>query len=365
MQGFPFLATPGRSVPKRRHPRNPPWDVQVLIGIVILLMLIPIAGYGYHYSRIGRYLVSTDDATVQAASVIISPAVSGHIVEVLVRDNQPVHAGQVLARMDDRDYRITFAAAQANVQAAQAAINCVQLEIEAQRLVLSQAHATVTADQAAITFTQEQSGRHEQIARVRGGAPKDVPRRSDDILQEKAALARDTATMDLSEKQAEALKATLARAQATLLQRQMALRQADLNLSYTTIASPISGTIGVWTPRVGQYVQPGTRLTVVVPLDSVYVIANYKETQITDIQQGQPVAVAVDMLPGTFVHGTVDSIAPATEEEFALLSTDNDTGNSSKTVRHVPVKIMIDPSDPLLGQLRPGMTVEPTINTHA
>jgi membrane fusion protein (multidrug efflux system) len=364
MEGFPFLVTPGGGMPERRHSGTLPWDVQVLTGIAILLTLIAIVAYSYHHWSAGRFLVSTDDATVHAASVVISARVSGH-VQVLVKDNQPIRAGQMLARIDDRDYRTAVAAAHANVEAAQAAINCMEQELEVQRLAVTQAHATVDADQAALTSAQEQSGRYEQIARMRRGAPQDVQQRSDDNHQKEAVLARDTATMDVSEIQAEALKAALARARATLLQRQVVLRQADLNLSYTTITSPIAGTIGVWTPRVGRHVQPGTRLTVVVPLDSLYVIANYKETRIADIRPGQPVAIAVDMFAGTFVHGTVDSIAPATEEELDLQSPTNGTGNFIKTVQHVPVKIMIDPSDPLLDHLRPGMSVESTINTGA
>lgn len=365
MKGSPFLVNPRRGMPERGHPHTLPWDEQVLTGIAILLALIAIVAYGYSHRTAGRFLVSTDDATVQAASVIISPRVSGSIVQVLVKDDQPVRAGQMLARIDDRDYRTAVAVAQANVQAAQAAINRMQQELEVQRLAVTQAYATVEADQAALTSVREEPGRYGQIARVRGGAPQDVQQRRDDNHQKQAVLARDTATMDMSEMQAEALKAALARARATLSQWQVALRQADLNLSYTTITSPIAGTIGVWTPRVGRDVQPGTRLTVVVPLDSMYVIANYKETQITDVRRGQPVAIAVAMFPGTVAHGTVDSIAPATKEELSPQSPNTGTGSFIKTVQHVPVKITIDPSDPLLGHLHPGMSVESTINTDA
>lgn len=364
MAEVPFLASPGRGVPERGHSPNLPWDMWVLIGIATLLTLTASLAYGYHYRTAGRFLVSTDNATIQAASTTISPRVSGHIAEVLVKDNEPVHAGQVLARLDDRDYRTAVAAGQADVQAGQNAINYVEHEIKAQQLALTQAHAIVTADHAALISAQEHSGHRQEIARTRGGPPQDVQRRSDDLLQKAAAFARDTSTMDASETQFEALKAALAQERAALLRRQVALRQAGLNLSYTTITSPISGTTGVWAQPVGQYVRPGTRLTMVVPLDSVYVIANYKQTQITDIQPGQPATVATDMFPGTLVYGSVDSIAPATEEHLNSQSRDNGIGDFSETVQHVPVKIVIDPSNPLLGQLRPGVSVEATINTH-
>ena len=168
-----------------------------------------------------------------------------------------------------------------------------------------------------------------------------------------------------AEKQVDVLQAQVARAKAALAQRQGELRQAELNESYTTITAPLDGTVGARTLRVGQYVQAGTQLMAVVPLQNVYVTANYKETQLTDVRAGQPVTLGVDTYPGAVVHGVVDSIAPASGQEFALLPPDNATGNFTKIVQRVPVKITIDPKDPLVGRLRPGMSVEPTIDTNS
>jgi membrane fusion protein, multidrug efflux system len=139
--------------------------------------------------------------------------------------------------------------------------------------------------------------------------------------------------------------------------------QAELNLSYTTITAPVDGTVGVRTLRVGEYVQAGTQLMAVAPLQAVYVVANYKETQLTDVQPGQAVTIDIDTFPGAVVHGHVDSLAPASGQEFALLPPDNATGNFTKIVQRIPVKIEIERNEPLLGRLRPGMSVEPTIDT--
>jgi membrane fusion protein, multidrug efflux system len=176
-------------------------------------------------------------------------------------------------------------------------------------------------------------------------------------------LDHDIAAAGAAEKQVGILGTQLTQARAVLLQRRANLRQAELNVSYATITAPIDGTVGARTLRVGQYVQAGTQLMAVVPLQAVYVTANYKETQLTNVRAGQKVEIDVDTFPGAVVHGVVDSIAPASGQEFSLLPPDNATGNFTKIVQRVPVKIVIDPNDPLIGRLRPGMSVEPTIDT--
>ena len=157
----------------------------------------------------------------------------------------------------------------------------------------------------------------------------------------------------------------MAQANAALAQQHALLHQAELNIGYTTITSPTNGQVGVRTLRVGQYVQAGTQLMAIVPLHAVYVVANYKETQLTRVHAGQAVTISVDTFPSAVVHGKVDSIAPASGQESALLPPDNATGNFTKIVQRVPVKIFINLSDPLIGRLRPGMSVEATIDTRA
>jgi len=161
------------------------------------------------------------------------------------------------------------------------------------------------------------------------------------------------------------LKAEIVQAEASLARAQAIQSQAELNLGYTTVTAPIDGVVGNRTLRVGQYVQAGTQLMSVVPASGAYVVANYKETQLTDVHEGQAVDIAVDMFPGQIVHGHVDSIAPASGQEFALLPPDNATGNFTKVVQRIPVKIALDSGNASLVELRPGMSVIPTIETHA
>lgn len=364
MDGSQFVGpvAPGGRVNAGRRRR--PWPLrQILIGLAGFLALLGVTAYGRYYWDVGRFLVSTDDAYVQAHSVIISPQVSGSIVDVPVNDNQKVQAGQVLARIDPRDYETALAGARASVAAAQASIDNLRQQIDAQKLTVEEARAAVAADQAALTFSQEQDGRYERLARTGAGAMQDAQQWQSAILERRADVARDTAAVGVAQRQIDVLGTALAKAKATLQHEQAAAQQAELNLGYATITAPVDGTIADRTLRVGQYVQAGTQLMAVVPLQAVYVVGNYKETQLTDVHKGQPVAIDVDTFPGQTVHGVVDSIAPASGEEFSLLPADNATGNFVKIVQRIPVKIAIDPHDPLFGRLRPGMSVEPTINT--
>lgn len=336
---------------------------RILLITGAVALIIGIAIYGGYWWKDGRFLVSTDDAYVDADSVIISPKISGYISEVAVEDNQPVLAGQVLARIDDRDYQTALASAQAAVAAERAAIDDLTQQIGKQQLSVAQAQATVAADQAAVTFASQDYRRYETLSRNGAGTVQSAQQATSVILQDQAALNRDTAAVAAARKQIGVLGAQLEQARAVSHQQQAASRQAELNLSYTTITTPIDGTVGVRTVRIGQYVQTGTQLMAVVPLQAVYITANFKETQLTNVQAGQKVTINVDTFPDRVVHGVVDSIAPASGEEFALLPPDNATGNFTKIVQRVPVKIRIDPDDKLLGRLRPGMSVEPVIDT--
>jgi membrane fusion protein, multidrug efflux system len=328
------------------------------------IALLVVAGlYGDHYWTTGRFLVSTDDAYVQAHSVLISPKVSGYISEVPVDDNQSVKAGAVLARIDPRDYQTALDEARANVAAAQASINTFNQQIAEQKLVIEQDRQQVVSDQAALVFSQQDYQRYTDLATTGYGTVQRAQQAQADISEKQAALRHDTTVVAAAEKQIGVFGGQLARADATLAQQQATEHQAELNLSYTTITAPVDGTVGVRTLRVGEYVQAGTQLMAIAPLQAVYVVANYKETQLTDVQPGQAVTIDIDTFPGTTVHGHVDSLAPASGQEFALLPPDNATGNFTKIVQRIPVKIKIDKDEPLWGRLRPGMSVEPTIDT--
>jgi membrane fusion protein (multidrug efflux system) len=328
------------------------------------IALLVVAGlYGSYYWTTGRFLVSTDDAYVQAHSVLISPKVSGYISEVPVDDNQSVKAGEVLARIDPRDYQTALDQARANVAAAQASINTLNQQVAQQQLVIEQDRQQVVSDQAALVFSKQDFQRYTHLATTGYGTVQRAQQAQADISEKQAALRHDTTVVAAAEKQIGVFDGQLAQAKATLAQQQAMEHQAELNLSYTTITAPVDGTVGVRTLQVGEYVQAGTQLMAVAPLQAVYVVANYKETQLTDVQPGQAVTIDIDTFPGTTVHGHVDSIAPASGQEFALLPPDNATGNFTKIVQRIPVKIDIDKNEPLLGRLRPGMSVQPTIDT--
>jgi len=319
--------------------------------------------FGWDYWTAGRFHVSTDDAYVKADSTSIAPKVSGYIGEVLVGDNQQVKSGQVLAWIDDRDFRVSVDQAKADLEAAKAAIANKQALLTAQKSVIEAARATIGVDQANLTFAEQDDKRYSQLASTGSGTIQNAQQAASRIAAARASVARDTASLESVTTQLEVLKAELAQAQATLAHNEALLRQAELNLSYTRIVSPADGVVGNRTLRVGQYVQAGTQLMAVVPTAAAYIIANYKETQLTNVRPGQPATIEVDTLPSVTFKGHVDSIAPASGQEFALLPPDNATGNFTKVVQRIPVKITLDPDTPLAEELRPGMSVIPTIDT--
>jgi len=340
------------------------WSLKkLLIGAAALLFLAGAAGYGEYYWKTGQFLVSTDDAYVQAHSVLISPKVSGYLSEAPVDDNQVVTSGQVLARIDPRDYQTALDQARANVAAARASIDTLNQQIAQQKLVVDQDRQHAASGQAALVYSRQNFQRYTELAKEGWAPVQQAQQVQADIREKGATVQYDTAVIAAAEKQIGVLEAQLAQADATLAQQQACERQAELNLSYTTITAPVDGAVGVRTLRVGEYVQAGTQLMAVVPLQAVYITANYKETQLTDVRPGQPVTIDVDTFPGATVHGRVDSVAPASGQEFALLPPDNATGNFTKIVQRIPVKIVLDADDPLANLLRPGMSVEPTIDT--
>ena len=339
------------------------WPLKrLLVAGAALLFLAAVASYGNYYWTIGRFLVSTDDAYVQAHSVLISPKVSGYTSAVPVDDNQMVTAGQVLARIDPRDYRTALDHARADVAAARASVDTLNQQIAEQRLVVEQDRQQVASDMAALVYSQQDFQRYTKGVKDGWGSVQRAELAQADVREKDATEQHDSAVIAAAEKQIDVFEAELAQADAMLAQQQASERQAELNLSYTTITAPVDGSVGVRTLRIGEYVQAGTQLMAVVPLQAVYITANYKETQLTDVRPGQPVTIDVDTFPGTTVHGHVDSLAPASGQEFALLPPDNATGNFTKIVQRIPVKIVINADDPLARLLRPGMSVEPTID---
>jgi membrane fusion protein (multidrug efflux system) len=304
-----------------------------------------------HYLLVGQYFVGTDDAYIAADSSLIAAKITGYVTEVDVREDEQVTQGQLLAVIDPRDYQNAVAAADAALADDHALVTLQQAKIAA-------AAAAVQGDAARFAFAEQNQRRYANLSRT-GASPRQISDQADtDLAASRAALAADNANLAAAQAEILVLNAGLARDAAQDA-------QAKLNLEHTRIVAPSAGMVGDKTVAVGDYLQPGAEIMAVVPLDQVYVIANYKETQITNVQPGQTVRLDVDGFPGLKVTGHVDSIYPASGQEFALLPPDNATGNFTKIVQRVPVKILLDLNPNLIGKLRPGMSVEPEIDTRS
>ncbi|SHL41177.1 membrane fusion protein, multidrug efflux system [Bradyrhizobium lablabi] len=336
---------------------------KLLMAGAAVAVLTGAAWYGWDYLTVGQYLVSTDDAYVKADNTTIAPKVSGYLDEVLVGDNERVKAGQILARIDQRDFKVALDQAKADVAAAGAAIASKQAQLGVQQAVIDAAKATIDVDKATVTFAAQENKRYTDLAATGFGSVQNAQQAQSRNAGAQAAIARDTANLASALKQVDLLKAEIVQANATLARAEALQSQAELNLGYTSIVAAIDGVVGNRTLRIGQFVQAGTQLMSLVPVTGAYVVANFKETQLTDVREGQAVDIAVDMFPGQLVHGRVDSIAPASGQEFALLPPDNATGNFTKVVQRIPVRIALNRDNSVPIELRPGMSVIPTIET--
>ena len=321
-----------------------------------------VAGATYYWS-VARFVESTDDAYVQADSTLVAPRVSGYVAEVLVQDHQAVKAGQVLGRLDERDFRAAWDRTRAEVQASAANVVDLRSQIAEQHAIEARARASVAASQAALDLANLNRERYRKMAGIGFGSLQQSQEADAQARERTADLARDRAALASAADQRGVLQAKLLQAQA-LEERSRAIdRSAALDLGYTTIVAPIDGVVAARTIRVGQYVQAGTQLMALVPLHAVYITANFKETQLTHVRAGEPARVRVDTFPGIDLRACVESLAPATGLEFSLLPPDNATGNFTKIVQRIPVRIRLDAHDPLFGRLRPGMSVEASIDT--
>jgi membrane fusion protein (multidrug efflux system) len=333
----------------------------VLSAVPVGLALI-IACAAYYFTT-ARFVVSTDDSYVQADSTIVASRVSGYISAVLVDDDESVHAGQVLARIDDRDFRAALDQARADAQAAEAEVDDLRAQLAQQGSLISRARASVTASESAVDVARLNQVRYQKMAQIGFGSQQQSQEADAEERERSADVERDRAAQASTEQQVRVLRAKLDQAQAMAERSRAVERRSALELSYTTIIAPIDGVVAARAVRLGQYVQAGTQLTALVPLAKVYVTANFKETQLTRVRAGDPVRLRVDTFPGARIVGCVDSLAPASGLEFSLLPPDNATGNFTKIVQRIPVKIVLDPHQPLIGSLRAGMSVETSIDT--
>jgi membrane fusion protein (multidrug efflux system) len=342
-----------------KQPRGSLLRRRPFISAIGALLLASVLGGGYLYADYAGHFQSTDDAFIAARQSAIAPKVSGYITAVPVTDNEHVAAGSVIARIDDRDYRVALDQAEAQVAAAQASIENADAQLSVQGAQVSANQAQVDQAQAALVFAEQQASRYDHLEQSGYGTIQNAQQYTSQLHQQQAALQSAQATLNLAQRQLGALKAQRKSAVANLAQARAQRDQAKLNLSYTTVTAAQPGRVVNLGAAIGQFAQPGTNLTMFVP-DEIWVTANFKEIQLSRMRPGEPVTLKIDAYPGRVIHGHVDSVQPGSGTAFSLLPAQNATGNYVKIVQRVPVKIVMDdpPTDVALG---PGMSVVPTV----
>ena len=334
----------------RRHPKA------FLAGLILLAALVFCS---YVYLNYASRFESTDDAFIAARDFSIAPRVSGYLVEVAVTDNQHIVAGDAIARIDDRPYRIALAQAEAQIANAQASIASANAQIQVQEAKIAASSAQLSEAQAAQLFAQEQAARYERLAAKGAAAVENAQQYDSELRQHNAAVQNAEATLELEKRQVATLKAQLESSTAQLAEAEAQRDRAKLNLSYTRVTAAQDGRVVQLSAAVGEFAQAGTSISLFVP-DEIWVTANFKETQLDNIRPGQQATLKIDAYPERQIRGRVASIQPGSGTAFSLLPAENATGNYIKIVQRVPVKIIIDnpPKDLSLG---PGMSVVPTV----
>ncbi|PTB18282.1 multidrug ABC transporter permease [Trinickia symbiotica] len=356
--GKPAEDTSGGAAPAR--PKRRGW-------LIVLVVALSLGGMAWlvHWWTVGRFIESTDDAYLQADGVTIAPKVSGYVTEVLVADNQTVEAGAPLARLDARQYQASVDQAQATVDARVADLERAHADLLQERAKVAQAQADEQVARVALAHAEDNVRRYAPLTATGAETAERLADMVSTRDQARATLASNAAAVHSAETQIAATTAQIAQARAQLEAAQANLKQVRLDLRDTTLYSPIKGRVGDRTVRVGQYVQPGTRLLTIVPVHNVYLEANFKETQVGRMRVGQPATLHVDALHGVDLHGVVESFAPGTGAQFALLPPENATGNFTKIVQRVPVRIRIDTGPETRRVLLPGLSVTVDVDTRS
>jgi membrane fusion protein (multidrug efflux system) len=337
-----------------------------LVAVVLVLK------FGLGWLLNGRFMVETDDAYVEADTSVIAPEIAGTVAEVRVAENAPVRAGDVLVRLADEDYKAKVAQAESAVASQKAALANVDARLKWQRAMTRAAEASLTAARSDV---ERMTSDHERYARLVSGqhasAQKYEQARSD-VEKARAAHVKAAAALEAEKEQDQILATLRQQIQAQISQAEAQAELARIDLVRTLVKAPVDGVAGNRGVQVGQYVRPGTQLLSIVPIPLVRVVANYKETQIAGLKRGQPVTITADAFPDVSISGKVESFAPASGSRFSLLPPENATGNFTKIVQRIPVRIAIDPDNALSGRLRPGLSVyvqidrrHPGVGAHA
>ena len=341
---------------KRRRTR-------MLLGMMAVLVVACGGVYGRYWFLVGRFIESTNNAYLRADQVAMAPRVSGQVSDIYVRDNEDVVAGQALVKIDSRRYEMTVRQAKATVDAREADVAKSEADLRQQDAVIAQAAADVETARVNSDLAQKENDRSAALA-VRGFATQQKNEQTESALaQARSTVNLKQAALDAARQQVATLKAELAQAEAQLAGAKESLSQAEIDLSDTVVRSPIAGRVGDRTVQLGQFAQPGTKLLTVVPTGQIYLVANFKETQVEKMRPGQPAEISVDAYPNLPLRGTVESFAPGTGAQFALLPPENATGNFTKIVQRVPVRIRLAAPENAAPAFVPGLSIEVSVNT--
>jgi membrane fusion protein, multidrug efflux system len=334
-----------------------------IMGVALVAALTS-AGFGYRWWTVGRFTVSTDDAYVRAHNTTLAAKVAGYVSGIPVEDNTYVHVGDVIATIDDGDFRLAVDAARDKVATQQATVDRIGRQITAQQAGVDQAKAQLVSAQAAAKRAQLELDRQQALATREFASRQTLEQAQANRDQSVAAVQSAQAAVDAAEANVDVLKAQQQEAVRGLDELRTALAKAERDLSFTVVRAPIDGVVGNRAVQTGDFVQTGQRLASLVPLDEVYIDANFKETQLANLRPGQKVAINVDALPDHTIEGTVTSMSPASGAIFSLLPPDNATGNFTKIVQRLPVRINVPLDVAAQRVLRPGMSVVVSVNTN-
>ncbi|MBB4257754.1 MULTISPECIES: HlyD family secretion protein [unclassified Bradyrhizobium] len=360
-------ATPAPPPKPTQRPATSLWSrfAIPLFAVIIALGFVALATLRFDEWVGNAVIQTTNDAYVRAELTRLSSRVSGEVLTVAVTDFQRVKAGDLLIQIDPADYEAQVAQSEASVAAAQAALDNLANQVELQYATIAQAQAARLSAEAMEVEARQEQERQQSLSQTESGTRQRLEQAVAAYAKAQADVRASRAVIAAQQHQLEVLQGTRKQRAADVAAAKATLAGAKLKLGYTRITAPFDGVVGERQVQPGDYVNIGTNLINVVPLPQVYVIANYKETQLTHVQPGQPVEITVDSFPRETLRGKVERIAPATGSQVALLPPDNATGNFTKVVQRIPVRIQLDDGQPLLARLVPGMSVVTSIDTKA
>jgi membrane fusion protein (multidrug efflux system) len=356
-------AVPGESIEGERVSRR--LSTRAMLLLLGCALLIAAIVWGVQWWTVGRFFETTDDAYLQADSMTVAPKVSGYVTEVYVTDNQTVSVGQPLMRLDSRLYEAVLGQAKATIAARKADITRGQAELLQHQASIVQYRAQLEGAKLSDEYAVSQVKRYEPLVATGAETGERLAELRNTRNQAAATVAADAAALQAAERQIAASQAQIDQSRAQLDAAEENTREAQLDTQDTVVRSTLAGRVGDRAVRVGQYVQPGTRLMTIVPVQDIYLTANFKETQIGWMRAGQAVTIHVDALPGTDLKGTVESFSPGTGSQFSLLPAENATGNFTKIVQRVPVRIRIDADAETRSLLLPGLSVSVRVDTRS